>query len=199
MPPAKTHHEGVSPRSASSAPRRPVCSCPHGPADTAVIPQAAEARADALHNAGDPKPALDSCIRAAELYIQARHEAATPAERDALERRCADVLAKAERWKAAARSTSDAGTKTTHAASPPPYTPKKRPPPESTSKLSVKEETLLLRSSKINGGIYPPWKANPELAEFAGEEDQFLCVFYALAKENKRRKSPYHYRFCKGN
>jgi hypothetical protein len=30
--------------------------------------------------------------------------------------------------------------------------------PQEESKLSIKEETIILKSSKINGGIFPPLK-----------------------------------------
>jgi hypothetical protein len=48
-------------------------------------------------------------------------------------------------------------------------------------KLSVREETILLKSSKINGGKFPPSKGLPSVTDEAGEfmylpPPPFLCV-----------------------
>jgi hypothetical protein len=41
-------------------------------------------------------------------------------------------------------------------------------PPLSMTKLSVKEQTLLLKSSKVNNDIFPPWENLPGATEFSG-------------------------------
>lgn len=41
-------------------------------------------------------------------------------------------------------------------------------PPLSMTKLSIKEETLLLKSSKVNNDIFPPWENLPGATEFSG-------------------------------
>jgi len=46
-------------------------------------------------------------------------------------------------------------------------------PVTAEEKLSVREETILLKSSKINGGKYPPFKSLPALAD---EDTQFTYI-----------------------
>lgn len=38
--------------------------------------------------------------------------------------------------------------------------------PESNRELTKREQIILLEGSKLNGFIFPPWKAPPEPAEF---------------------------------
>ncbi|ODQ51378.1 cysteine proteinase [Saitoella complicata NRRL Y-17804] len=36
--------------------------------------------------------------------------------------------------------------------------------------LQTRQQTILLRSAKINGGVYPPWTTEPKETEFTGDE-----------------------------
>jgi len=55
------------------------------------------------------------------------------------------------------------------AAPPSKAPPGGKPARKETRALSVKEQMVLLKSSKINGGVFPPWKGPPAPEEF-GEE-----------------------------
>jgi calpain-7 len=44
-----------------------------------------------------------------------------------------------------------------------------RRPPVSTRKLTIREETLLLKSSKINGYVFVPWETPPAASEFISD------------------------------
>ncbi|KAI5801171.1 hypothetical protein EDC01DRAFT_716401 [Geopyxis carbonaria] len=131
----------------------------------------AESRADSLVATGNIAGALDAAIKAAELYLKARSQCTNEVEHAALERKCQELLAKAERWKRQkkAEDAADQQDTTPKYASGP---PKRYPAPKFTKKLSVKEEMILLKSSKINGNVFPPWKGPPASTEFP--EEPFL-------------------------
>ncbi|KAA8893689.1 hypothetical protein FN846DRAFT_977737 [Sphaerosporella brunnea] len=126
---------------------------------------ASEARADAFFADKNYKAALDAVIQSAELYFRARREALTPSEKQKLDQKCAAIVAKAERWKKAQAATEP---KVSVAPNPPPAgsPPRKRPAPKSVKKQTTKEKLLLLQSSKINGGVFPPWQGPPDATEF---------------------------------
>ncbi|KAI5856944.1 hypothetical protein BZA05DRAFT_162398 [Tricharina praecox] len=141
----------------------------------ARLAAAAESRADAFHADGNCSAALQAAIQAAELYIRAGRETSQQSDKQLLDRKCSAVLAKAEGWKKVIAGEKSKGEelqpKVGLAASPsqpPSRPPRKRPTPKVTRALSVKEQTVLLKSSKINGGVFPPWKGPPAPAEFAG-------------------------------
>jgi len=121
--------------------------------------------------------ALQAAIQSAELYIRAGRESSVSTEKQLLDRKCAAVLAKAERWKKMLaeedNKAKEPPLKVARAGSPsqpPSGPPRKRPAPKALRTLSAKEQTVLLKSSKINGGVFPPWKGPPTLAEFPDEK-----------------------------
>ncbi len=87
--------------------------------------------------------ALKHAISAAEFYMQAARKATTAAERARLSRKCSELIALGERLKANAKAAS--------ATSGPPV-------PESTRALTTSEKTILLRSSRLHGNVFPPWE-----------------------------------------
>jgi len=90
--------------------------------------------------------ALGHAIKAAELYMQAAEAATNSAERNRLRRKCQNLIASAEKLKAAGQ---DAG------------------PPRSSRDLPPGEEVILLRSSELHGNKFPPWRVNPASSAFA--------------------------------
>ncbi|KAI5789233.1 hypothetical protein FPQ18DRAFT_367960 [Pyronema domesticum] len=130
-----------------------------------------------LASRGSYKDALTTAITAAELYMKARVSASSSVEKQRLDRKCNAVLKKAELWKSSAANSAPPGSSnssTSSAAVVEAETqrakPTQRPPPRMTNKLSVKENLILLKSSKINGNIFPPWDDSkpPTAAEFMG-------------------------------
>lgn len=86
--------------------------------------------------------------------MRAVQEAPTAAEKSRLKRKCQELIARAETLK-----------------TPPPSTqmPSKAPKPggpHQTRVLPTAEKTILLRSSKLHGSIFPPWEADPDPAVF---------------------------------
>jgi len=112
--------------------------------------------------------------------MRARQEASTPSEKHHLDQKCSNILAKAERWKK--QQEAEAGSipapASKHyavaiASTPPPAgPPRKRPVPRAVKSLTLKEQTLLLKSGIINGNKFPPWEGRPTASEFP--EEPFL-------------------------
>ncbi|KAA8629303.1 hypothetical protein SMACR_06499 [Sordaria macrospora] len=99
--------------------------------------------------------ALKHAIAAAEIYMRAAEKAANPKDRNRLQRKCSDLIALGERLKANAKSAATSA----------------RPPvPESTRTLTIAEKTLILKSSKLHGNIFPPWEKIPDPDEFAASK-----------------------------
>ncbi len=96
------------------------------------------------------KAALQHAISAAELYMKAADEATTAAERARLKRRCQELVIRAEQLKTAA-----------------PLPPPPTRPPQQSRELSTLEKTIVLRSSRLHGSVFPPWEAEPGLGTFA--------------------------------
>ncbi|KAK4210963.1 calpain-like protease [Rhypophila decipiens] len=90
--------------------------------------------------------ALKHAIAAADLYMQAALKANVATERSRLRRKCSDLLALGERLKANSTVAS--------AASRPPV-------PESTRPLTIQEKTIIIKSSRLHGSVFPPWETAP--------------------------------------
>jgi hypothetical protein len=91
-------------------------------------------------------------------------------DRNLLDAKCKEWLTKAEKikkaddWQSAARSR-DKG-------------PVSRPL-ASARKLTTREEIIILEGAKLNGFIFPPWKADPALREFEKTVDGDGAFTYA--------------------
>jgi hypothetical protein len=85
--------------------------------------------------------------------MQAVKKAATAAERARLSRKCEEMISLAEKLKSLSVSPEPPG-------------------PKSTRQLSTAEKTILLRSSKLHGKVFPPWETAPQPSAFtkAGED-----------------------------
>jgi hypothetical protein len=114
--------------------------------------------------------ALEAAINAVEHYMKALTLATSSKDRNLLDAKCKEWLTKAEKikkaddWQSAARSRD------------------KRPvsrPLTSARKLTTREEIIILEGAKLNGFIFPPWKADPALGEFEKTVDGDGAFTYA--------------------
>ncbi|KAI9885216.1 MAG: ADP/ATP carrier protein [Watsoniomyces obsoletus] len=135
----------------------------------------ATAIASGIGNPPSTQRDLDLSIRSSELLLEAVQLAGCDAERIRLRKKCQALLNQAERIKKILRERESNGGTT-----PPRITPP-LPLPGSISKgtvlvpksmmaqkkLSTKEQVILLKSSKLNGFVFPPWTSAPESAEFS--------------------------------
>lgn len=98
--------------------------------------------------------------------MRAAEKAANPKDRNRLQRKCSDLIALGERLKANAKSATTSA----------------RPPvPESTRTLTIAEKTLILKSSKLHGNIFPPWEKTPGPDEFATSKAPDGCYTYVMS------------------
>ncbi|TGZ79892.1 cysteine proteinase [Ascodesmis nigricans] len=123
---------------------------------------ASEARADSFFSSGNRPAALEAAIKAVELYLKARSHTSSPQEKQKLDKKCNELFVKAERWKKSAALCESPALNPTPPAAP-------RPSPKPTNQLSTREKTILWKSSKVKGNVFPPWTAAPLPAEFAGD------------------------------
>lgn len=118
--------------------------------------QAAETRASSLISTERYDDALKAAIEAVENCIKAREQAPTFADRQRLRTKIEELMAKAESIKKLQNTNNEgAGLNRVEAH---------KTPPTSLAKLTVKEETLLLKSSRVDNHVFPPWK-DPLLIE----------------------------------
>ncbi|KAK7712598.1 cysteine protease [Diaporthe eres] len=101
--------------------------------------------------------AFKNAIQAAELYMKAVKEAPTAAEKSRLKAKCRDLIAQAETLKTSGPTAA------------PPKAPKPRGPRQSRE-LPTAEKTILWRSSKLHGSVFPPWEADPDPAVFRSKK-----------------------------
>ncbi|KAL7271784.1 cysteine protease [Rhizina undulata] len=171
---------------------------------------AAEKRMSSFLSSEQYEGALEAAIEALESYIKARRTAANALDREKLGKKCEELMKKAEEVKKLdkqLREKGSSGRETTAAVTTPHLTaaapgllplaapsltavpsklPKKPPQlvakvPSSTRSLTVKEETILLKSSKISGHIFPPWKTPPAPSEFPSEQFSDPSGFLGLS------------------
>ncbi|OAL26137.1 hypothetical protein AYO20_10190 [Fonsecaea nubica] len=105
------------------------------------------------------KAVLDATIKTAELYFQALRLADKPSDKQRLDTRFNELLARAERLKAAQneqnRLVPAAGSR------------ELLEPPVSRRELTTREKIILLEGGKLNGFKFTPWTAPPSSGEFA--------------------------------
>lgn len=95
--------------------------------------------------------ALQNAIRAIELYMSAIEFAVLKSEKDRLREKCklllqtAEEIKKSEYWPLVKKESSEVKLKV----------------PVSTRNLSKTEQLILLRSSDLNGFLFPPWTSEP--------------------------------------
>lgn len=87
--------------------------------------------------------ALGHAIKATELYMEALKESSSAAERSRLSRKCQELLARAERLKMPTAGASALKE------------------PRQARQLSSSEKVILLRASRLQGKVFPPWESSP--------------------------------------
>ncbi|KAF6836067.1 palb protein [Colletotrichum plurivorum] len=93
--------------------------------------------------------ALNHAIAAADLYMKAAGSAKSQADRTRLTRKCKGLVTYAEQLKASLSSVA--------------VTPAAATTPSGchVRQIPSAERTILLRSSRLHGNIFPPWQSNP--------------------------------------
>jgi calpain-7 len=76
-------------------------------------------------------------------------------DRNVLDAKCKEWLTRAEKIKGSEDWRSVAQSRRSRLRT-----------PASTRKLTTREDIILLQGAKLNGFIFPPWKAEPSLTEF---------------------------------
>ena len=149
-----SEHSNKPRRSAGDAPhdgRRTRCQGSH-PFYSLSQSQFHQQQAEALSSTS-PAEALTHYTTAIELYLKIASNTNAPApQRNRCRSACQALITKAEAVKKRPKEqfpTSPASPRSIGPA-------RKRGPVLVGGKLSVKEETILLKSSRINGGKYPP-------------------------------------------
>jgi hypothetical protein len=124
--------------------------------------------------------ALEAAIEAAEYYMDALKLAPSPKEKRKYDSKCKALIDIAERIKQVKEDRRLYGQQSGESRSTVPSTiPARAREPVSTRSLSNREQIIILENSKLNGSVFPPWSAAPELVEFemdeAGELFTYVC------------------------
>ncbi|OAP63911.1 hypothetical protein AYL99_03138 [Fonsecaea erecta] len=109
------------------------------------------------------KAVLAATVKTAELYLQALRLADKPSDRQRFDARFNELLARAERLKAAQDEQQ-------HRPGPAGGSRELLNPPISKRELTTREKIILLESGKLNGFKFNPWTAPPSADEFALRE-----------------------------
>lgn len=151
---------------------------PHAPptssptSATSLLRLASQTENQALNTrATAPADAFQTLLRAIDLYIQARKSSKDPGIIDKKLNRLLDL---AEQWKAANLEPGLATIENENRKE-----KKQKKQLVCTGGESTAEQTVLLKSSWVGEGVFPPWKGLPEASEFALGEDGELYR-YAL-------------------
>ncbi|KAI0202152.1 PALB protein [Astrocystis sublimbata] len=102
--------------------------------------------------------ALDHVIAAAELYMKAARQSSSPIEKKRFNRKCEELIMKAESLKKSASVTDTASR-----------IGKTLKLPRQARQLPTSEKTILYRNSRLHGNTFPPWESDPDPAYFEGE------------------------------
>ncbi|PWY86995.1 cysteine proteinase [Aspergillus heteromorphus CBS 117.55] len=128
------------------------------------ITKALKAERD-VSGATSQEQALEAAIDAAEHYMKALSLATSLVDRQSLDSKCHDWLARAEKIKEADdwQAVIYAYERSLLSRLPKP-----------TRKLTTREEIILLESAKINGFIFPPWRSVPSPEDFKQDDENLF-------------------------
>lgn len=93
--------------------------------------------------------------------MKAVKEAPTAAEKSRLKRKCQDLIALAETLKLPRSPPGPVAASSSSSSKAP-----KAKGPRQTRELPTSEKTMLLRSSKLHGNVFPPWDNDPDPVVF---------------------------------
>ncbi|KAJ1335251.1 calpain-7 [Microdochium nivale] len=102
--------------------------------------------------------ALDHAIGAAELYMKAASQSASPAEKTRLKQKCSDLIKLAERLKNRPPAANNVRV-----------VEERLRMPRIMREVPTKEKTILYRGARLHGNIFPPWESEPDPSEFEGD------------------------------
>ncbi|KAI1769218.1 cysteine proteinase [Hypoxylon sp. FL1150] len=113
---------------------------------------------EALVSKTNGKEALQHAIAAADMYMKAAGATSEPREKSRLVKKCQAMLTRAENLKKTAQNGGGVAA-----------AEKRLKLPRRTREIPIGEQNILLRGSKLHGNIFPPWDADPDPKEFAGD------------------------------
>jgi calpain-7 len=115
---------------------------------------------------------LSSTISAVELYMRALKLTDNAADRKRIDRKCKELLSRAEKITEARQQASTLRSDNVSASITPHSS--KPGPPMSTRELSTREKIILLEGGKLNGLVFKAWEGPPNSEEFALHDGEDL-------------------------
>lgn len=109
--------------------------------------------------------AVERCMRQLELTTT------NGPRKKQLNRECQQLLQKAEKIKAGPKAAEGR---------------KRMVEPAPSRRLSTREQIILLKGSKLYGGVFPPWNAAPSAKEFELLACESLYTYVSLTSPNLR-------------
>ncbi|OBR13862.1 PALB protein [Colletotrichum higginsianum IMI 349063] len=125
-------------------------------------------REEALMARSSGRDALNHAIAAADLYMKAAKEAASPADRVRFRKKCEGLITHAEQLKSSPRATPATTTKATTVIT------SASNPNCHVRQIPSNERAILLRSSRLHGNIFPPWQSDPVDGTFSLPEGKHV-------------------------
>ncbi|KAI0398813.1 PALB protein [Xylaria palmicola] len=104
------------------------------------------------------KDALDHVIAAAELYMKAARQSASPADKKRMSKKCEELILTAESLKQSTRRTDTTSS-----------VKRKLELPRQTRQIPTSEKNILYRNSRLHGSTFPPWESDPDPVYFRGD------------------------------
>ncbi|KAI0804108.1 PALB protein [Xylaria sp. FL0064] len=112
------------------------------------------------------KEALDHAIAAAELYMKAAKQSASPADKKRMNRKCEELIRKAESLKKSSRVTDSVS-----------IVERRLKVPRQVRPIPTSEKSILYRNSRLHGNTFPPWESDPDPTFFHGDIYSDPCSF----------------------
>ena len=113
------------------------------------------------------KSACETTLDAAEICLRALKLTSDPDAKQMLDVNCRKLLDQAERFKSSESWPTEVERGTSHGV---PHDralhSKELKQPVSTRALSTREQIVLLKGSKMDGCVFPPWSGHPSPEEF---------------------------------
>lgn len=113
--------------------------------------------------------AVERCMRQLELTAN------NGPRKKQLHRECQQLLEKAEQIKAGVKAVEGRKMMVTNLTELTPSRP-----------LSTREQIILLKGSKLNGVVFPPWDSAPSAKEFELLDYESLYMYVSLSSSNLR-------------
>lgn len=131
------------------------------------------------------RDALNHAIAAADLYMKAAKEAASPADRVRFRKKCEGLITHAEQLKSSPRATPATTTKATTVIT------SASNPNCHVRQIPSNERAILLRSSRLHGNIFPPWQSDPVDGTFSLPEGKHVFSYVESIPLPRLDKTPH--------